>query len=150
MVVDPAEEWPHEVGELAFNPIFNRETLPDGRYKLSLQFPSTWFAYQNSDMYGYHGDGVECSPNPPLHNHANAEVRRPHRALHLDRLTRAVLEDAAARLIRFGLVRCRIAGRLSGNHFSCALGEFRPECARAPRDGIKMHGNQNRGCSDLT
>lgn len=74
VVVDPAEEWPHEVGELAFNPIFHREVLPSGRCKLSFQFPNTWFAYQNGDMHGYHGDRVECSPALPL-NHADAEVR---------------------------------------------------------------------------
>lgn len=60
---EPAEEWPHAVGDLALNPLFHRRALPGGRVKLSFQFPSTWFAYQNGDMYGYHGDRLECDPD---------------------------------------------------------------------------------------
>lgn len=56
------EQWPHAVGDLAVSPLFRRRALPNGRVKLSFHFPSTWFAYQNGDMYGYHGDHIECDP----------------------------------------------------------------------------------------
>lgn len=72
------DEWPHEVGELAFNPIFEPEIRPNRKQRLSFQFPDIWFAYQNGDMYGYHGDRVECSPDVVLRargNRADAEVR---------------------------------------------------------------------------
>lgn len=61
--LDPKEEWPHGTGELAFNPIFTRKSLPNGLHKLLFQFPTTWFAYQNGDMYGYHGDRIDCDPD---------------------------------------------------------------------------------------
>jgi len=59
--VGPALEWPHQVGKLCFNPMFEREVNNGGKVRLDLKFPTTWFAYQNGDMYGYHGDLVECS-----------------------------------------------------------------------------------------
>ncbi len=61
VAVDPALEWPHQVGKPCFNPIFEREVAAGGKYRLDLKFPTIWFAYQNGDMYGYHGDLVECS-----------------------------------------------------------------------------------------
>ena len=61
--IDPDDEWPHGIGELAFNPIFEREVLANGRQHCAFRFPTTWFAYQNGDMYGYHGDRLECAPD---------------------------------------------------------------------------------------
>ncbi len=61
-LAEALEEWPHAVGELALNPIFKCQALPNGKLKLSFEFPSTWFAYQNGDMYGYHGDRLEYDP----------------------------------------------------------------------------------------
>ncbi len=58
---DPAPEWPHHVGKLSFNPLFDRTDIKGGRVRLDFRFPTTWFAYQNGDMYGYHGDLIECS-----------------------------------------------------------------------------------------
>ena len=55
------DEWPHQVGKLTPNPMFERRSLPNGKHKFAFRFPTTWFAYQNGDMYGYHGDGLECS-----------------------------------------------------------------------------------------
>lgn len=63
VVVDPALEWPHQVGKLSFSPLFDRRIIDGGKYRLDLRFPTTWFAYQNGDMYGYHGDLIECSAN---------------------------------------------------------------------------------------
>ena len=59
--IDPMDEWPHQVGKLTPNPMFERRSLPNGKQKFAFRFPTTWFAYQNGDMYGYHGDGLECS-----------------------------------------------------------------------------------------
>lgn len=59
-VLDPALEWPHRVGKLSFSPLFDRRTVR-GKYRFEFRFPTTWFAYQNGDMYGYHGDQIECS-----------------------------------------------------------------------------------------
>ncbi len=61
VAVDPALEWPHRVGKLSFSPMFERTPVDGGKYRLDLTFPTIWFAYQNGDMYGYHGDLVECS-----------------------------------------------------------------------------------------
>jgi SAM-dependent methyltransferase len=61
VVVDVAGEWPHQVGTLALGTLFERETLPEGKYRLTFKFPTIWFAYQNGDMYSYHGDQIECS-----------------------------------------------------------------------------------------
>jgi SAM-dependent methyltransferase/uncharacterized protein YbaR (Trm112 family) len=61
--VELPEDWPHAVGDLALNPLFQRRALPGGKLQLSFQFPSTWFAYQNGDMYGYHGDRLEYDPD---------------------------------------------------------------------------------------
>lgn len=62
VVVDASEPWAHQVGTLTLNPLYDRETLPNGDYRLTFRFPTIWFAYQNGDMYGYHADRVECSP----------------------------------------------------------------------------------------
>ena len=59
--VDPALEWPHQVGKLTFSPIFERKVIASGKYRLDFNFPTVWFAYQNGEMYGYHGDQIECS-----------------------------------------------------------------------------------------
>jgi len=60
-VVDATADWPHQVGTLTLSSLYERETLPNGKYRLTFRFPSIWFAYQNGDMYSYHGDQLECS-----------------------------------------------------------------------------------------
>jgi SAM-dependent methyltransferase/uncharacterized protein YbaR (Trm112 family) len=77
--VDPSDEWPHEVGELTFNPLFHRRPLTDGNVACRFQFPTTWFAYQNADMYAYHGHGLECSSDIEQRGRSNPndpDVRR--------------------------------------------------------------------------
>jgi SAM-dependent methyltransferase len=62
-VLDSALEWPHRVGKLSLSPLFERKVTASGRFRLDFNFPTIWFAYQNGDMYGYHGDQIECSPD---------------------------------------------------------------------------------------
>ena len=59
--VDPTLEWPHRVGKLFFSPMFEQAAIGGGKCRLDFKFPTTWFAYQNGDMYAYHGDLIECS-----------------------------------------------------------------------------------------
>jgi SAM-dependent methyltransferase/uncharacterized protein YbaR (Trm112 family) len=59
-LIDTTEEWPHQVGTLTLSSLYERESLPNGNYRLTFRFPTIWFAYQNGDMYSYHGDQIEC------------------------------------------------------------------------------------------
>jgi SAM-dependent methyltransferase/uncharacterized protein YbaR (Trm112 family) len=64
MEADPAltdicREYPHELGELTRNPIFNTTYTKNGRVRFDFSFPSIWFTYQNADMLSYHGDKTE-------------------------------------------------------------------------------------------
>lgn len=54
--IDEGEEIPHGVGRLTINPMYELVDMPDGQVSLQLDFPTIWFAYQNGDMYAYHGD----------------------------------------------------------------------------------------------
>ena len=97
------EDWPHEVGELTFNPIFQRRALPDGRQRLWFQFPTIWFAYQNGDMYGYHEDRLECSDDVlrrARSNKTDPEIRQLIERFVLiglpQRYLKTQLEDGAA------------------------------------------------------
>lgn len=61
VAVDSTGEWPHQVGTLTMNPLYERQALPSHKYRLSFTFPTMWFAYQNGDMYAYHADQIECT-----------------------------------------------------------------------------------------
>ena len=58
---DPGDPAPHLTGRASINPIFSREKVDGERVRFHFNFPSIWFAYQNADMYAYHGDKTECS-----------------------------------------------------------------------------------------
>jgi SAM-dependent methyltransferase len=58
--IQASGEWPHETGELTFNPVFERVRAGDGQVSCRFEFPTIWFAYQNADMYSYHGHGLKC------------------------------------------------------------------------------------------
>jgi SAM-dependent methyltransferase/uncharacterized protein YbaR (Trm112 family) len=77
-----SEPWPHQVGTLTFNSLYEREILPNGKLRLAFRFPTIWFAYQNGDMYGYHADRLECSP----------DVVERARSGHLDPEVQSLLE----------------------------------------------------------
>lgn len=55
----PGLPAPHTTGSATVNPIFSRRILGDGRVRFDFNFPSVWFAYQNADMFAYHGDRTE-------------------------------------------------------------------------------------------
>jgi SAM-dependent methyltransferase len=77
--IDAADEWPHATGELTFNPLFERTRRPDGTLSCRFEFPTVWFAYQNGDMYGYHGDGSICRSDVESRarsDRSDAEVRQ--------------------------------------------------------------------------
>ncbi len=77
--IDALDEWPHATGELTFNPLFEQTRRPDGTLLCRFEFPTTWFAYQNGDMYGYHGHNTTCSADVEVRARAdrsNAEVRQ--------------------------------------------------------------------------
>jgi SAM-dependent methyltransferase len=59
--IDQDELWPHAVGELVLNPIFRRQEISPDTWRLVFEFPTIWFAYQNSEKHGYHGNRIECS-----------------------------------------------------------------------------------------
>lgn len=48
------ETWPHSVGSLGLNPIYKLNSGNNGFMKLSFQFPSAWFAFENDMMRMYH------------------------------------------------------------------------------------------------
>jgi SAM-dependent methyltransferase len=55
----PGLPAPHATGRATLNPIFSKTGLGDGRVRFDFEFPSVWFAYQNADMFAYHGDRTE-------------------------------------------------------------------------------------------
>lgn len=57
---NPGRPMPHATGRATVNPIFARRKLDDSRVRFDFDFPSVWFAYQNADMFAYHGDRTEC------------------------------------------------------------------------------------------
>lgn len=78
VTVAQADEWPHEVGELAINPMLKRRALGNGRQRLWFEFPTIWFAYQNGEMYVYHQSSLECADDLVRHaqlDRADAEIR---------------------------------------------------------------------------
>jgi SAM-dependent methyltransferase len=81
--VENLDEWPHETGELTFNPLFERIPLSDGQLSCRFEFPTVWFAYQNGDMYSYHGHGSKCRSD--IEVRARADRRDPEVREMIDR-----------------------------------------------------------------
>lgn len=47
------EDWPHAVGRLQLNPIYAVTSLQGGNRKLTFQFPSTWYEFENARYRQY-------------------------------------------------------------------------------------------------
>jgi hypothetical protein len=119
--VDAAEEWPHATGELTFNPIYERTPLASGRVRCRLEFPTVWFAYQNGDMYAYHADPVECSPEiveRARSNRADPEVQQL--------LKQFILIGLPSRYLRSQLQQAPVAGSTAAVASPAALATRSP------------------------
>jgi SAM-dependent methyltransferase len=79
VAIDRATPWPHEVGDININPVYQRTSIGGDRYALRFKFPTTWFAYQNSEMHAYHANRMEFEANTVMRARAGArdpEVQR--------------------------------------------------------------------------
>ncbi len=56
----PFDRLPHSEGRLGLNPIYRAESATDG-VRLLFDFPSTWYAFENSETLSYHVTGVKLS-----------------------------------------------------------------------------------------
>ncbi len=49
-----AGDWPHAAGTPAWNPIYRKTELGDGKLRFNFEFPDPWYAYENNAMLSYH------------------------------------------------------------------------------------------------
>jgi len=108
--VEASDEWPHETGELTLNPLFARTRLADGQLSCRFEFPTIWFAYQNGDMYSYHGHGSTCRSDIEVRARAD---RRDGEVRQL--IERFVLIGLPKRYLRSQLERSADAGSVAAS-----------------------------------